>query len=376
MTVSKRELSQLIGHIYAGVSDPIHWQSFLEQFCRLVSAERAAILMHDFQNRGHSLESQHGFDPDEVRNYYVERRDVTDLWATRARLQPVIPKIGFSQELCTDQELLRSDYYNEILRQFDIFFGLFGVIRKTGSQVANVSIYRPKKMKTFAQNEAELLDLVLPHLCSAVTLRDNFSQLDLRARSLEAALDLILLGVVFLLPDGKIVFANRKATEILQQKRGLKCIYGCLRAEQSRESARLEQIIKQTAEAANGVSSGNIMDITNKGLLSLRVLIAPHLSNIAKNIQKSEVIGFILDPTQSVPTPIHVMLGQIFDLTKAESRIAVMLADGLSLADISEELGVTRNTLKTQLSNIYGKTGLHRQAQLVRLLLQLSSVRL
>jgi DNA-binding CsgD family transcriptional regulator len=58
-------------------------------------------------------------------------------------------------------------------------------------------------------------------------------------------------------------------------------------------------------------------------------------------------------------------------LTPAECRVAILLADGHSPATIAEMVGVSRNTLKTQMSSIYGKTGTSRQAQLVRLLLQL-----
>ena len=53
----------------------------------------------------------------------------------------------------------------------------------------------------------------------------------------------------------------------------------------------------------------------------------------------------------------------------------MLLADGHSLTAITEMIGVSRNTVKSQLSSIYGKTGTSRQAQLVRLLLQLPATR-
>jgi DNA-binding CsgD family transcriptional regulator len=49
----------------------------------------------------------------------------------------------------------------------------------------------------------------------------------------------------------------------------------------------------------------------------------------------------------------------------------MLVADGLSPTIIAEMLGVSRNTLKSQLASIYQKTGTSREAQLVRLLLQL-----
>jgi hypothetical protein len=49
-----------------------------------------------------------------------------------------------------------------------------------------------------------------------------------------------------------------------------------------------------------------------------------------------------------------------------------LLADGRSPTEIAEMLNLSKNTLKSQLASIYGKTGTSRQSQLVRLLLQIS----
>jgi DNA-binding CsgD family transcriptional regulator len=63
------------------------------------------------------------------------------------------------------------------------------------------------------------------------------------------------------------------------------------------------------------------------------------------------------------------LLQSIYALTTAEARLAWLLAEGLSLAEIAGSLRVSRNTLKAQLQAVYSKTGVARQAQLVRLVL-------
>ena len=47
-----------------------------------------------------------------------------------------------------------------------------------------------------------------------------------------------------------------------------------------------------------------------------------------------------------------------------------MLADGLSLDEASEALGMSRNTARTHLRSIFSKTGVSRQTLLVRLILK------
>jgi DNA-binding CsgD family transcriptional regulator len=73
--------------------------------------------------------------------------------------------------------------------------------------------------------------------------------------------------------------------------------------------------------------------------------------------------------------PADNPLRSLFGLTPAECRLVALLADGHSLSEIMELVGVSRNTVKSQLASIYGKTGTSRQAQLVRLLLQLPEMR-
>ena len=46
------------------------------------------------------------------------------------------------------------------------------------------------------------------------------------------------------------------------------------------------------------------------------------------------------------------------------------MAEGLSVADAARQLGVTPNTVKSHLRQVYGKLGIKRQSELVILLLR------
>jgi DNA-binding CsgD family transcriptional regulator len=56
-------------------------------------------------------------------------------------------------------------------------------------------------------------------------------------------------------------------------------------------------------------------------------------------------------------------------LTSAEARLALLLAEGLSLKEASEALSVSVLTLRSQLKSVFVKTGVKRQTELVTLLL-------
>ena len=57
-----------------------------------------------------------------------------------------------------------------------------------------------------------------------------------------------------------------------------------------------------------------------------------------------------------------------YGLTPAEARVALLLASGVSGQQMPELLGVTYDTVKTHLRRCFEKTGVHSQAQLMRLL--------
>ena len=61
---------------------------------------------------------------------------------------------------------------------------------------------------------------------------------------------------------------------------------------------------------------------------------------------------------------------QLFGFTPTEAQLSLLLADGLSLDEASEALGMSRNTARTHLRSIFSKTGVSRQTLLVRLILK------
>jgi LuxR family maltose regulon positive regulatory protein len=61
-------------------------------------------------------------------------------------------------------------------------------------------------------------------------------------------------------------------------------------------------------------------------------------------------------------------------LTTAELRLLPLLATHLSLAEISERLVVSRNTVKTQAISIYRKLGVSTRSETVRRMQQVGLV--
>lgn len=63
------------------------------------------------------------------------------------------------------------------------------------------------------------------------------------------------------------------------------------------------------------------------------------------------------------------LLEALFGLTAAEARIALALSNGTRLEDIAAENRLALNTVRCYVKQIFAKTGVRRQAELVRLIL-------
>ena len=94
-------------------------------------------------------------------------------------------------------------------------------------------------------------------------------------------------------------------------------------------------------------------------------------SGLAPTNRHAHVIGFVTDPSQRIVLDA-AMLDALYQITPAEARLAGELLMGDTLPAIAERVGVSASTLKTHLKSLFAKTGTHRQAELVKLLMSLS----
>ena len=76
---------------------------------------------------------------------------------------------------------------------------------------------------------------------------------------------------------------------------------------------------------------------------------------------------FIGDPERPVDIDPRRLI-RLYGLSRAESRVAVLLGQGQRLEQIAEALGLTYETVRKHLKQIFIKTGTDRQAELVRTL--------
>ena len=231
-------------------------------------------------------------------------------------------------------------------------------------------IHRGRKAGCSEERDPELVRFLRPHIKRAYRLHSHLAASRKQRASLQSALDSLAMGVILLSQSGQVVSMNRAAEWLLADNDSLQASRVGLHAKRADESARLQQFIAKATSAVAGLRPAGALTISRRSRPALHLLVSPVRGFDVDDAHPVRAIVFVSDPAQRV-RPTHETLRALFALTPAEYRLAMLLVDGHRTTAIAEMVGVSRNTLKSQLASIYRKTGTSRQAQLVRLLLRL-----
>jgi DNA-binding CsgD family transcriptional regulator len=168
------------------------------------------------------------------------------------------------------------------------------------------------------------------------------------------------------------VITNRAASQILAREDGFRIDRRGPRAEDARENAVLHELVAGAVAigAREGSGPANVLSISRpSGKRAYPVMVAPLLEPRAGGTDRDAVaVLFIADSDAGDISMTEVLQG-LYSLTQAEAELVGLLAQGLSLEEAAQRRGVTMNTVRSQLKQVFTKTDTRRQGQLVRVVL-------
>ena len=90
-----------------------------------------------------------------------------------------------------------------------------------------------------------------------------------------------------------------------------------------------------------------------------------------RQIEPKAVAAIFIAPADAIPSlPLQAWISA-FGLTAAEVRVLERLIEGRTIVEVAEELKIGASTARTHLAHLMQKTGSSRQADLVRMAMQL-----
>ena len=270
-------------------------------------------------------------------------------------------------DLYTAEELKTSLTYNEALHLGSAQNSLR--VRLDGPDGSHITwgIHDPVASGGWESSQLTLIKGLLPYIRQFVRVRQALVGAEALGASVADLLDTPRIGVIHLDRRGQIIEANDRARAILRHGDGLSDRGGELRARGPADHAHLEGLLAGALPSAGVGVSGSMLLRRPSGVLPLVVHVKPVVGPQPDyGARRVAVLVLLVEPGR--PSRIDpALVATTLGLTRAESQIAVALAQGQTVREIARSTGRQVSSIHWHLKHIYRKLGVARQAELVQL---------
>jgi DNA-binding CsgD family transcriptional regulator len=341
--------------------DPTIWPELLDQISGAVGATGAGLLQSDI--RTPDIPRSPGVE-EVTSSYFRHGWHLRDVRAERG--VPLLlrgEKVVTDQEIVTPKEMQRLGYYTENLAPFG--FQWFAVIGFwSGSALWGLSIQRTTREGPFNQSDKLLLGRLSQRLTEVASLSKAVGRSVLSGIS--NALHLLDQPALALDSLGHVIDANATAERLFDDEIRVKDRRLYLRDQGAR--LLLDGLVGQMKTTPD-TTSLPVQPIVVRRLGDRPVIIRIlPIDGAARGPFLGARALLVLNDLSQKVIPSLDLLKRTFGLTPAQAKLAKLLATGISPERASDELGLSLQTVRTQLKIIFSKTDTHRQSELVSLL--------
>jgi DNA-binding CsgD family transcriptional regulator len=264
----------------------------------------------------------------------------------------------------------RGAFFNEWARPQGLSTSLFARISGPGSTHGQLVLLRALHQPIFDTDDVAFLDRIAPDIARVAQLRYAAGKLSLHMRLKD--FDVQGIGAVAVDTQGRIFAQNCTAGDLLAGGQAVSDRRGRIIASLETDQPRLGALV--AAAAPRGPAGGHAGDMliccaaTGQPLVGVSVLPIPDGWSLGLPVIRAALI--LLRPVRPDDLLHHAArVAAIFDLTPKETELAACLMSGRGLYEAAVFRGIGRTTARTQLAQLFRKTGTSRQAELVVLLL-------
>jgi len=368
-------VDDLIAQIYQGTLEPLPWQSFMKGLREHLGCAAAAMML---QRRQLGVPPIFIYD----REVPLSKEEQRQIAIDQLRLTHVDPlgkalrepgDIFTLSEVIAPAELAESQYYQIMMRPYGIEYQLGMCVSEPNGWHCNVGVMNGKDRHDFGAAEKQLFLKLQPHLERALTIYALLSRNELEKEIYRDVANHLRIGTIVLNAAGQVIESNEVAQAIAKDRRYLSLTNGRIVFSIRRCAQEFERIVSDiTRPRPNPATTADTYALRIEGIdgstLGGLVRPAPVLPWFRGESSPS-VIVYLAD-VQHQQFAQEEIVAQLFNLTRSEARLAMLLANGATLVEAAQQLNLTEGSVRVYSKRIFQKTGVNRQAELVRLLLK------
>jgi DNA-binding CsgD family transcriptional regulator len=363
---------EIVASIYEAALEPTQWEGVLAAVQDSLQADSSALYLTDLQALEASFEVSRGLDRVRLQDYFRYYFQVDPCFSYR--MSHPVGTVAASHQIMPDPEFARTEFYQDFMRHLGRFYTVGGMLAREPSRVAVFSVHRSRSRGPFEERAQARMRALFPHVQRAFQIGRQLAGSEAERHAMLALLERIPTGVLLLDERRRVAFLNRRAEAILAAGDGLIMTAQGLQAVQPELQAALAELIQGAVEtgAGRGTHAGGALSLhAAGGRESYQVLVTPlRTERLRVDVGRERICAALfLHLRDSQPALSEEVLRDLFGFTSAEARVAVALALGRSPEEIATQAATSRYTVRAQLSAIYQKLGVHRQAEAVQRLL-------
>jgi DNA-binding CsgD family transcriptional regulator len=352
-------LGDLIGTIYEAGALPERWPETLHKLATAFGARggnliRSSVSQLDMQSSPGIAELTQEF----AREGWNERN---------SRVSRLLERSGHAgfltdSHLHSEEELDSLPMYAEFLNPRGVSAGAATIVQGASDDALILAV------EAFASHQASreavpLLDQLRPHIARAAVLSGQIQSS--RMRNLLEAFDTLGTPVGLLDARGRLLGASGPFDRLLGDV--VTDSPARMRIIEPESDRRFASALAHLAGRSTGLSVA-IRNPQRAGVGVLHLVPARH--DARELFSKVSIFAVMAQPANEM-LPGADIISALFDLTPAEARVARGIAQGLSPARIAKQLGVSPQTIRSQLKRVFVKTSTNRQTELSLLISRL-----
>lgn len=362
MTLTRTDETELLTPLHEGMHEESRWATFLNRLRGRTRADYAALIFRQGDAPIHEATELFS-----GRNVRAEGRRLQsgDLYALDPiRYNELRPgRVYNAEEIIDPDERRHERFRRDYLERIGVRYGRFMRVVEPGGVSAWATL--TKEAEDFGASDSTLLSALAPHL--AIALR-NFATLErarFRSAVAEDALGRAGIGWAAMDRDGRLIDANVGFDRQVYDATGRRP------AADNRLPTGATDADRTLLEASRAFADDDQAParlIRVSGESGLDMLVAPARERPLAAPVMPALLAFTRRPSPAGPNRAQLLARQ-FGLSAKEAELALALSDGHSLEEATRALALTLETGRHYSKRLYAKTGTHRQADLVRVVL-------
>lgn len=349
------QFDAVVSTIYDAAIEAATWDDALIAIADALKSTQCALQFYD--PKGYGMGSAPLMDPDFLAAYRQRWR--TDCPVRRASIRQPAGRVYAFDSIANREEFLQSQIYHEWWRPQNMGFGALGAnLVVDGPNLAIASIYKPWG-QDYTRDERRLFGDLMAHLVRATKVNRKMQLATMTPSA--APSDVLLVDL-----DGAILMGGDESCARLARAGILS--HDGIRHRLSTRDGSIEKLISEASKRRGGACR-----ITGRDGSELTVEVVPVPESDGRRFpwlaaDRPTAFVHIADRAAAL-TARRERIAEAHGLTQAESAVALEIAKGDGRAATAQRLGIRETTVRSHLTSIFEKVGVHRQAELARLIL-------